>query len=887
MQITTGFETNQVRPIITVNDPTIIVRFLRKNEVTFIGTSLCPDKVPNFFFDETNINSYCSKSNFIEVSSASDAEKYVQGEGIIDNTSNSFAKVLTVSNNIVYIDQNFVTLNVTAYGANVLSSSNYSFDDVIFQKDSSNTVCFQGKVEYFDSSNGVMAILPSVGTLNVSTGGVESIIYKNGSTILSNASTIIRGTVFPTSGTIRGSSNTSNVSTIISYAHSSGSFTKSNGSNTFSVMVQANSSYAVGNTFTIVSGSGMGEIRTVSAVGANNSELVMNAAITGLTSNSRYSFGPHVVDDFGTITGIFNIPETEDEKFAAGKRLFTITDTASSTNNAFLMKATTFYNVIGEPIVIYPPPPPPPRPQRRDPIAQTFYTPRVTTSVNGLPKSDYGIFISSVDLFFSAKPILASFQDQMPVTVQIVQVENGTPTEKIIAFKSVEAKNINVSLVPDAANNDTITNFRFDDPVYLEADTQYALVVRSDSPDYFVYICELGQSILGAVPPRRVSSQPYVGSFFKSQNASTWTPIQNQDLMFRIKKCVFPSNQQGTVLFKPVNQLANVNIDSILIHSAELNHKPTTTQYKFRSNNVSGIQDSVYTYVPVNSIYRFGGDLLTSTKSSARRRVLVSGDNSSLSVGVEFNTSDTDVSPLVNIERPSIVAYENLINDASISNTDISVTSIGVHSNAANITVTISAPDLVDGTQASASVSSLASGGVATIVMSNPGSGYITSPTITLSEPAATSNATAVISGETASSGGNAKNRYITKQVTLADGFDAGDMRVYIDCNRPAGTNIHVYYKVKSSSDPENFTDKKWQLMNKVSDINSADQNQIIELEFRPNLLKNVLSYIENNIVYPLGGTFKYYAIKIVMTAEDSTVVPTIRNYRAIAIPAG
>lgn len=125
----------------------------------------------------------------------------------------------------------------------------------------------------------------------------------------------------------------------------------------------------------------------------------------------------------------------------------------------------------------------------------------------------------------------------------------------------------------------------------------------------------------------------------------------------------------------------------------------------------------------------------------------------------------------------------------------------------------------------------------------------------------------------------------MTKQITLA--IDGGDLRVYLDANRPTGTNIHVYYKVMSSSDAQQFSDKKWQLMNKVSDIYSQDQNQIIELEYRPNLLKGVLSYTESGVVYPLGGKFKYFAIKIVMTAGDTTVYPSVLNLRAIATPAG
>jgi hypothetical protein len=480
----------------------------------------------------------------------------------------------------------------------------------------------------------------------------------------------------------------------------------------------------------------------------------------------------------------------------------------------------------------------------------------------------------------------------LPVILEIVTVSNGIPTQNVIASKSVECKDVKTSLVPDPANTSTITNFKFDDPVYLEPETEYALVVKSDSPDYYAFISELGGNILGASPPRRVSVQPYVGSLFKSQNASTWTPIQNQDLMFRIKKCVFTANTGGTVLFKPQNQFANVNIDSILLHTTLLNQKPTSSNFKFKSNNVSGTQDAQFNYVPVNSVYSFGADLLTSTATSNRRRRIVAGDANSFIAGVDLNTTDTDMSPLVNIERMSLVAYENDINDGSISNTDISIVVPGNHQNAENISVTFSAPDLADGVTANAYVSSLSGANVGVIIVDTPGSGYITTPTITFSEAntageGASINATAIIAGETGASGGNMKVRYITKQITLADGFDAGDLRVYLDANRPRGTNIHVYYKVKSGSDNENFENKKWKLMNKVLDLYSADQNQIVELEFRPNLEKNVLSYVENGVVYPLGGTFKYYAIKIVMSAADTTVVPTIRNFRAIATPSG
>ncbi len=164
---------------------------------------------------------------------------------------------------------------------------------------------------------------------------------------------------------------------------------------------------------------------------------------------------------------------------------------------------------------------------------------------------------------------------------------------------------------------------------------------------------------------------------------------------------------------------------------------------------------------------------------------------------------------------------------------------------------------------------------------------YYTAPTITISEVGSTDNATAVVAGENGASGGNCKAKYVTKTITLADGFDAGDIRVYLDCNRPVGTDVNVYYKVKSGDDTDPFENKKWQRMSKVNDNFSKDQNQVIELEYRASLDVNRVSYVENGVTYPLGGKFKYYAIKIVMTAASSSVIPYIANFRAIATPAG
>ena len=48
---------------------------------------------------------------------------------------------------------------------------------------------------------------------------------------------------------------------------------------------------------------------------------------------------------------------------------------------------------------------------------------------------------------------------------------------------------------------------------------------------------------------RTISEQPYAGVLFKSQNASTWTADQYEDLKFTLYKAQFTANSTGTAVF--------------------------------------------------------------------------------------------------------------------------------------------------------------------------------------------------------------------------------------------------------------------------------------------------------------------------------------------------
>ena len=132
---------------------------------------------------------------------------------------------------------------------------------------------------------------------------------------------------------------------------------------------------------------------------------------------------------------------------------------------------------------------------------------------------------------------------------------------------------------------------------------------------------------------------------------------------------------------------------------------------------------------------------------------------------------------------------------------------------------------------------------------------------------------------ETLPYGGDAKAKYVTRPVTLADGFDANRLKVFLDINRPPGTSIKVFFKVQASEDPYDFRDKYYQEMEMVPKLNNftSDDRTFLTDEY----FANDITYFSDGITY---YDFKTFAIKIVMYSDNPAIVPQIKNLRVIAL---
>ena len=158
-----------------------------------------------------------------------------------------------------------------------------------------------------------------------------------------------------------------------------------------------------------------------------------------------------------------------------------------------------------------------------DPLAQSF-----------ISDEDGGVFITSVDVFFRTK------DPNIPISMQIRTMENGYPTTSILPFSDVTLEPSEVQLSETGA---IATKFTFQAPVYIPQSQEHCFVLLSDSNTYTVWISRMGE--IDITGDRTISEQPYAGVLFKSQNASTWTADQYEDLKFNIYRAEFDTSGQS------------------------------------------------------------------------------------------------------------------------------------------------------------------------------------------------------------------------------------------------------------------------------------------------------------------------------------------------------
>jgi hypothetical protein len=130
---------------------------------------------------------------------------------------------------------------------------------------------------------------------------------------------------------------------------------------------------------------------------------------------------------------------------------------------------------------------------------------------------------------------------------------------------------------------------------------------------------------------------------------------------------------------------------------------------------------------------------------------------------------------------------------------------------------------------------------------------------------------------------GDARSKYVSRQVVLDDGQEAEDLRVYLSQYVPNGTDVKVYGRFLHQSDPAPFEEKEW--IELTTTPPTVTSSSFVEYTYDiPSTELNgdgVLEYTTDGVTYT---GYKTFAVKVVLLSDKTSVVPKCRELRAIAL---
>ena len=526
--------------------------------------------------------------------------------------------------------------------------------------------------------------------------------------------------------------------------------------------------------------------------------------------------------------------------------------------------------------------------RRRDPIAQTFF-------VNDLE----GAFITKVDLFFETK------DDNIPVKVYIVETVEGRPGTRIVPFSEVILNPSSVNISTDASSS---TTFTFPSPVFLQGGKEYAIIVQPDSTNYKAFVSRLGDNIIGST--RRVSAQPLLGSFFRSQNTTLWTEDQMEDLKFTLHQAQFTIDTEGTLL-----------LTNDTVASKTLDNNPIETDSSSGSGSAfggnpniirithpgHGMQDSSPSKVTISGLGAttdfngIAGSVINGTHDIGNvtedtYTITLSGDPATSTGSVGGTSVVATQDRAFEVIQPQIgqmiLPETDLLHSVKTTSTQSVHGSESAYTKESSFTNVVandnfyftSARAILSGINESTHLSSAKSFDYQIkLISANPN----LSPVIDLGRTnvicihnqvdSPTSSNTTGFLEETDPDGGSAAAKYITREVTLENPSTALEVR--LAANVFPTSSIEVYRKVRS---PDDDTP-----MDQIPYVQMTQSNTLRNSEERSQSPYNE-AYRTNFFDFNYGETdipeFSAFKIKIVMKGTNPAYPPRVKDMRTIAL---
>ena len=509
-----------------------------------------------------------------------------------------------------------------------------------------------------------------------------------------------------------------------------------------------------------------------------------------------------------------------------------------------------------------------------DPLAQTF-----------MIDDAGGVFLTSIDIFFSSKDA------NVPVTLQVRNTVNGYPGQSILPFSETT---LNPSAVSTSTDGSAVTTFTFESPVYVQENTEYALVLMANTTDYNVYVARLGQTALDS--NRTISQQPYTGVFFKSQNGVTWTADQNEDIKFKIKRAEF-ENVTGTVT------LTNKTLDT---RTLKTNPLRTTSGSKDitvfhpnhgmhgTSNNVtiSGVASGTYNgiaHTDINGTYTAIKDITLDSyviTSGSSGNATSTGDVGGSTVVASQNRT-FDVLNLSGIQTMTLpeTSLDMSIRPTTGKSVHGSESEFSLTANSNKVAVVgkdniyFTAPQMVASeiNETNEMSGQKSFWNIITLNTTNTklspvlDTQRMSAFTITnrLNQP--TSSNTPSFVADTASTGTSTAAVYCTKSIVLENSSTSLDIR--LTSNVRSSSSVKVYFRIVGSEDDTTIDKVAW------TPFNSDGSEDLTVTPAEDDITFKEYKYSVDSL-----KDFTTFQLKIELTGSISSYPPKIKDMRAIAL---
>lgn len=588
-----------------------------------------------------------------------------------------------------------------------------------------------------------------------------------------------------------------------------------------------------------------------------------------------------------------------------------------------------------------------------DPLAQTFYVygderpTRPSPDVSNVGNGDFpqGMWVNSVDVFIRRAPRVSD--EQVPLVLELREVMNGVPKTSYIpgTFATRSAADIRSIIGADADGVTSATTqaevlampvrFTFVEPIFLAPNDYYAFVLKADTDRYQAWISTVGEYEFGNNTVRTQVNN-ITGSLFESQNASTWSPLQNSDLAYRIRHLRFTETGTARFINKKLarHEFAYDNMFSIDSSSNRLlvNHPghgffpgdhpqilglDSATRYAGilgstimnRDLSVDSVDAKGYSLVldsSSDSAAVFGTAGITSlhnvmydkfrlkmtgqvnpTNTSMLPRIkMLSGQSYASSVDDRFQlapsflpcTFDTPVY----LPSPKMVLNDSAENANAFVTGGTIVKSAGTPGKSLELQIDFSAKDTTDRQALSDPTFKKVISPAISVANANIGlHNYFIDNQGPIAQPSSLVNTAITYIPETNPLGGSTPSKHITKPVIIKE--SAIGLKILMDAYRPPEANFDMYYRVCQAD--ENIYSFDWILVNPVEGGYPAAQSPV-NTPYDAVFLEYEYFAGDETGVTPAADitSFTQFQVKVVMRSTNTSRQPYISNIRVLSL---